>query len=320
MATAFQLVGSFARTGLESMGEKLAKLNKSQPLSVQQLQDLNLDQLTQDLKKSKNAFHEQIPKLSRKLLVSMPLGKYSQFTSRVVPQTTFEKATDKAFLQLGKLAQNWAKLDLKTDPRFAGTKLDLNQRHALAQAICDQNRSLATLGGVSNVVGLAGILVDTLWLLAVSLRSIFQLAEIYDKPLTGEQGISIAYEILGKANLNKLQEKQTLLAGLGVFDVVAEQGLESYLHPTDTTHDSLQNSDNDDAQGIRGVVQKIEQIATSLNVNLSNFNFAFLQKVLPITTVGIGTAYNNMIINEVVQIAHATFAPPPRLTNGHNEA
>ena len=44
------------------------------------------------------------------------------------------------------------------------------------------------MGGVTGLAGLPGMLADTIWLLLVSLRTVYQLATVYDKPLTGKQG------------------------------------------------------------------------------------------------------------------------------------
>lgn len=298
---------SFSRNTLEKVGRKLASFTKNNTLSKDTLTAVDLDSLKADIKKNKNAFHDHIPKLSRKLLGKTLVARYTNFAGKVVPRTVFEKATDTAFNSIGKLAQQWAEFDLKRDQRFANRTLDDNERHALAQSIADQNRALATFGGVSNFAGLMGILVDTLWLLTVSLRSIFQIAQIYDKPLTGQQGIAIAFEILAKTDLNKLQEKQTLLAGLGVFEAVADEGFSSY------RMDNKAADDDNDYSGVQGIFGKVEVIANTLNINLGGFNFGFLHKILPLSAVGIGASYNNVIINEVVTLAMATFALEPKL-------
>ena len=306
---------SLTRNALERVGSKLASLTKSNTLSNDSLKALDLEAIQTDFKNNKNAFHEQIPNLSRKVLGKTSFGRYSSMAGKFVPKTTFEKATDVAFTQIGKLAQTWAHFDLTHDNRFTKTNLDDSERHALAKAIANQNRSLATVGSVSNLAGLAGILVDTLWLLTVSLRSIFQIAQIYDKPLTGKQGIAIAYEVLAKTDLKKLQEKQTLLAGIGVVETVADEGFGRYrtTEPQNLTDSANESTDDSDVSSVHYALSKVEDIATQLNVNLQGFNFSFLHKVLPITAVGIGATYNNIIINEVVQLAQATFAPAPKL-------
>ena len=304
---------SLSRQALETVGKKLATFTKTDTLPKETLDAIDLAAINADFKNNKNAFHDQIPNLSKKILGKTSLGRYSALATKFVPQSSFEKATDTAFASIGKLAQGWADFDLKHDARFANVKLDDSERHALALSIANQNRSLATIGGVSNLVGLAGILVDTLWLLTVSLRTIFQIAHIYDKPLTGKQGIAIAYEILAKTDLKKLQEKQTLLAGLGVVEAVADEGFGAYRLENKPSDD-----DNDYSQ-VQGIFGKVESVAESLNVNLSNFNFGFLHKVLPISAIGIGSTYNNIIINEVIEIALATFAPTPKLAEIENK-
>lgn len=324
MANSTASTPSFGRHSLELLGKKLATFTKSNTLPKDSLASIDLASLKADFKNNKNAFHEHIPSLSRKLLGKTPIGRYGSMAGKFVPKTTFEKATDMAFSQIGKLAQRWADADLARDSRFTSKTLDDSERHALAKAIANQNRSLATLGSASNIAGLAGILVDTLWLLTVSLRSIFQIAQIYDKPLTGKQGIAIAYELLAKTDLKKLQDKQTLLAGLGVVEAIADDGFGAYRMDnndskeaqTDTGQDYSQSSIGD-VKGVQDMFGKVEQIAGQLNVNLYGFNFGFLHKVLPLSAVGIGATYNNIIINEVVQLAQATFAPLPKLANLH---
>lgn len=299
---------SLSRQALETLGKKLAGFTQRKPLPKDDT-PLDIASIKADFKNNKNAFHDHLPNLSKKLLGKTPIGRYGAMAGKVVPKTAFEKATDMAFLNIGKLAQNWAGFDLNHDSRFRGQSLDDSERRALAKAIANQNRALATAGGVSNLAGLAGILVDTLWLLTVSLRSIFQIAQIYDKPLTGKQGIAIAYEILGKTDLNKLQEKQTLLAALGVFEAVADEGFGGY-----RLEDKDPSDDNDYSQ-VQGIFGKVEDIANTLNVNLQGFNFGFLHKILPLSAVSIGATYNNLIIHEVVEIAQATFAPQPKDAN-----
>lgn len=316
---------SLARNSLEKFGKKLTALTNHDTLKRQSFTAVDLDAVKKNVKNNKNAFHDQIPNLSRKLLGKTPIGRYSQFASQIVPKTTFEKATDTAFLQIGKLAQRWAEYDLDNDARFDAHNLEDSERHALAKSIGHQNRALATMGGVTNFLGLTGILVDTVWLLTVSLRSIFQIAKIYDKPLSGKEGIAMAYEILAKTDLSKLQEKQTLLAGLGVFEAMADQGFNSYrlsqhddtsdTDSQDATTDAPNDNDGESTTTLHSVLQTVEEVATSANINLQHFNFAFLHKILPLTAVGIGTAYNNVIINEVVQIANATFGPAPKDAN-----
>ena len=305
-------ISNFARQKLENLGKTINKLNKNNPLQQANLTGVDLSQLkfepNQNFSRQKNAFDEQIPNLSKRLFKTSRFAKYGLLADKVTPENSFEKIVNSSLNQIAKISQKWAEFDLKHDERFH-TQLSDSERHALAHAIANQNRTLATLGGISNVSGLVGILVDTLWLLTISLRSIFQIAQIYDKPLTGKQGIHIAFEILSKIDLKKLQEKQTLLAGLGILDNMASHNLQN-----------LQNfnsfSDNDNVQNI---LKQLETLATQLNINLQNFNLSFLHKALPITAVAIGSAYNSMIIQEVLQVSLNTFAPTPKLANTDND-
>ncbi|MFO1384323.1 MAG: EcsC family protein [Moraxella sp.] len=300
---------SISRRVFEALGHKLAQLSAKDTIQTKPLADIDFDSLQQALSNDKNAFHEHIPKLSKKLLGKTPFGSYTKMATSIIPKTSFDKATDAVFSQVGKLAQNWANFDLARDARFKDT-LVASERQALARSIGDQNRALATLGGLSNLAGLPGILVDTMWLLAVCLRTIFQISAIYDRPLTGQQGIAIAYEILAKVDLNKLQEKQTLLAGLGIFEAMTDQSIEEYRAAVLAEEDS---------QSAMGILTKLEELSTQFNINIEQFNFGFLHKVIPLTAVGLGTAYNNIIINEVIEIAMSVFAPAPKLTHTTEE-
>ena len=288
------------RNGLNALGERLAKFTDSQDLPKDMLQDLDLSTLRDDIRAHKNAFHDQIPALSAKLMGKTPLSRYQKYANRFVPQSLFDKASDSVFMRVGKLAQSWANADLQNRPQF-GKPLSAAERDALAEAIANQNRALATLGSVSNFAGLVGILGDTFWLLAVCLRHIFQISHIYDRPLTGSNGVVLAYEILSKVNLKKLQEKQTLLAGLGLFEAMADDTLE-------------ENQDLLDNSTVAQLFSAFDDIAENINLNLERFNVGILHKILPITAVGIGTAYNNQIIHEVIAVTQAVFAEPANQT------
>lgn len=288
------------RNGLNALGERLAKFTDSQDLPKDMLQDLDLSTLRDDIRAHKNAFHDQIPALSAKLMGKTPLSRYQKYANRFVPQSLFDKASDSVFMRVGKLAQSWADTDLHNNPQF-GKQLSTAERDALAEEIANQNRALATLGSVSNFAGLLGILGDTFWLLAVCLRHIFQISHIYDRPLTGSNGVVLAYEILSKVNLKKLQEKQTLLAGLGLFEAMADDTLE-------------ENQDLLDNSTVAQLFSAFDDIAENINLNLERFNVGILHKILPITAVGIGTAYNNQIIHEVIAVTQAVFAEPANQT------
>ena len=294
MANLTHTIFGKTRDGLNALGERLATFTDSSDLPKDRLQDLDLTTLRDDIRAHKNAFHDQIPALSAKLMGKPPLSRYQKYANRLVPQSLFDKASDSVFMRVGKLAQRWADTDLHNNPQFS-KQLSAAERDALAEEIANQNRALATLGSVSNFAGLLGVLGDTFWLLAVCLRHIFQISYVYDRPLTGSTGVILAYEILSKVNLKKLQEKQTLLAGLGLFEAM--------------TNDTLaENQDLLDNSTIAQLFSAFDEIAENINLNLERFNVGILHKVLPITAVGIGTAYNNQIIHEVIAVTQAVFA------------
>lgn len=347
------------RQAFESLGKKLATFTQKKGEiqtfdETQKQQRLDLAQfnpsLNRDFTANKNTFHQHIPKLSKRLLSNTKFGEFGKLAGKFVAPTTLETLSDKTFLQLGKLAQSWAEADLRHDPRFSSKTLVMTERHALAQAIAHQSRALVAVGSVSNVAGLVGILGDTVWLLVVALRSIFQIASIYDKPLTGKAGIQIAYEILAKADLNKLQEKQTLLAGIGVVEAIVdnnvddkrENSAENLNHkdlsfrpfrPFQAFTTDLKNgeykkltkfADEKESEqtsmlaNVMGYLHNAEKLARKMNLNLKSIHLGKLNKVLPITAVGIGASYNNIIIDEVLAIAMAIFAPQPKMANTEN--
>ena len=294
MANLTHTIFGKTRDGLNALGGRLATFTDSSDLPKDMLQDLDLTTLRDDIRAHKNAFHDQIPALSAKLMGKTPLSRYQKYADRFVPQSLFDKASDSVFMRVGKLAQSWADTDLHNNPQFS-KQLSATERDALAEEIANQNRALATLGSVSNFAGLLGILGDTFWLLAVCLRHIFQISYVYDRPLTGSTGVILAYEILSKVNLKKLQEKQTLLAGLGLFEAMTDDTL-------------TQNQDLLDNSTIAQLFSAFDEIAENINLNLERFNVGILHKVLPITAVGIGAAYNNQIIHEVIAVTQAIFA------------
>ena len=221
-------IGHITRNNLERIGSLIdsanAKTGKPRQYKAVNLGD---DDYQQDL------FREQTLKATQQLL-GKRFATYGKYAKKVVPDSLFQSTLDGAFSQVAKLAAGWSKIDLPNEHRFANiATLDDSERYALATDIANQNRALATLGGLTGLAGLPGLLADTLWLLLVSLRTVYQLAAVYDKPLTGKQGVKMAYELLANADLSKMQEKQALLAGIGVgkglLDNAQSRGLQSEL-------------------------------------------------------------------------------------------
>lgn len=297
------LVGHFTRNNLERMGSLIdgvnAKAGKPRQYKAVNLGD---DDYQQDL------FREQTLKATQQL-IGTRFATYGKYAKKVVPNSLFQNTVDGAFAQVAKLAATWSQIDLPNEHRFADiTDLDDEQRYALATDIANQNRALATLGGITGLAGLPGLLADTLWLLLVSLRTVYQLAAVYDKPLTGKQGIKMAYELLSSADLSKMQEKQALLAGLGVGKGLLDNAQSSGLH-SELKNLGLKN------QNVNYYAEQVDSIASQVGIDLDNINLAWLRRFLPVTAVAIGISYNSRLIDEVIGVAKATFGPEPKLAS-----
>ncbi|WP_230657865.1 EcsC family protein [Psychrobacter sp. I-STPA10] len=293
--------GQLTRDALEHVGSLLDSMNaktmKTSKYQAVDLADINKNPSKEDL------FRQSTVKASQEL-IGQRFSRYGKYAKKVVPNSMVQKAMDSAFMQIAKLASAWSQMDLPDSHRFAGiSQLDEQQRKALATDIANQNRALAALGGVSGLAGLAGMLADSLWLLLVSLRTIYQIAAVYDQPLTGNQGIKMAYDILSHADLSKMQEKQTLLAGLGVakglLDNADHEGLRR-----EFTNMGTANSN------ISYYMQQVDNVVE--HFDLDNINLSWLTKILPVSSMIIGIYYNNDLIDEVIGVAQATFGPEPK--------
>lgn len=294
-------VGHFTRNNLERVGSLIdsanAKTEKPHQYTAVNLGD---DDYQQDL------FREQTLKTTQQLLGTR-FATYGKFAKKVVPNSLFQSVLDSAFVQVAKLADSWSQLDLPNTHRFADiSSLDNEQRYALATDIANQNRALATLGGITGLAGLPGLLADTLWLLLVSLRTVYQLAAVYDQPLTGKQGIKMAYELLANADLSKMQEKQALLAGIGVGKGLLDNAQSNGLH-SELKNLGLKN------KNVNYYAEQIDSIAGQVGIDLDNINLSWIRKFLPASAVIVGMRYNSRLIDEVIGVAQATFAPEPKL-------
>ena len=296
-------VGSFTRGNLERMGALIdsanAKTGKPRQFKAVNLGD---EDYQQDL------FREQTLKATQQLLGTR-FATYGKYAKKIVPNSLFESTVDGAFAQIAKLAANWSQIDLPNEHRFANiATLDDEQRYALATDIANQNRALATLGGITGLAGLPGLLADTLWLLLVSLRTVYQLGAVYNKPLTGKQGVKMAYELLANADLSKMQEKQALLAGIGIGKGLLDSAQSSGLH-NELKNLGLQN------KSVNFYAEQVDSIASQVGIDLDQINLTWIRKFLPATAVIIGMRYNSQLIDEVIGVAQATFAPEAKLAN-----
>ena len=296
-------VGSFTRNNLERMGAMIDSVNAKSG-KPRQFKAVNLgdEDYQQDL------FREQTLKATQQLLGNR-FATYGKYAKKVVPNSLFESTVDGAFAQVAKLAANWSQIDLPNQHRFANiASLDDEERYALATDIANQNRALATIGGLTGLAGLPGLLADTLWLLLVSLRTVYQLGAVYNKPLTGKQGVKMAYELLANADLSKMQEKQALLAGLGIGKGLLDNAQSSGLH-NELKNLGLQN------KSVNFYAEQVDSIASQVGIDLDQINLSWIRRFLPVTAVIIGMRYNSQLIDEVIGVAQATFAPEAKLAN-----
>lgn len=296
-------VGSFTRGNLERMGAMIDSINAKSG-KPRQFKAVNLgdEDYQQDL------FREQTLKATQQLLGTR-FATYGKYAKKIVPNSLFDSTVDGAFAQIAKLASNWSQIDLPNQHRFANiANLDNEQRYALATDIANQNRALATLGGLTGLAGLPGLLADTLWLLLVSLRTVYQLGAIYNKPLTGKQGVKMAYELLASADLSKMQEKQALLAGIGIGKGLLDNAQSNGLH-NELKNLGLKN------KNVNFYAEQVDNIASQVGINLDNINLSWVRRFLPATAVIVGMRYNSQLIDEVIGVAQATFAPEAKLAN-----
>ncbi|MGO2507010.1 MAG: EcsC family protein [Psychrobacter alimentarius] len=296
-------VGSFTRNNLERVGAMIDTMNAktSKPRQYKAV-DLGDEDYQQDL------FREQTLKATQQLLGTR-FATYGKYAKKVVPNSFFQSTVDGAFAQVARLAAHWSQIDLPNQHRFANiANLDDEERYALATDIANQNRALAAIGGLTGLAGLPGLLADTLWLLLVSLRTVYQLAAIYNKPLTGKQGVKMAYELLANADLSKMQEKQALLAGIGIGKGLLDNAQSSGLH-NELKNLGMKNNN------VNFYAQQIDSIASQVGIDLDQINLSWIRRFLPATAVVIGVRYNSQLIDEVIGVAQATFAPDAKLAN-----
>jgi len=303
LSKSINTIGSFARNNLERMGAMIDNVNaKTGKPRQYKAVDLGDEDYQQDL------FREQTLKATQQLL-GPRFAMYGKYAKKVVPNSFFQSTVDSAFAQVANLASSWSQLDLPDEHRFANiATLDDEERYALATDIANQNRALAAIGGITGLAGLPGLLADTLWLLLVSLRTVYQIASVYNKPLTGKQGVKMAYELLSSADLSKMQEKQALLAGMGIGKGLLDNAQSSGLH-SELKNLGLKN------KNVNYYAEQIDSIASQVGIDLDQIDLSWVRRFIPITAVAVGVHYNSQLIDEVIGVAQATFAPEAKLAN-----
>lgn len=251
--------------------------------------DIEKDDFEQD------AFHAQSSYFAGQMFGAKAMAAQN-LVGKVVPQSKF----DAIYNKVAEWSSSWAINDLKKDLRYDLLQtMNGAERDAFAKDIANQNRALATLGGVAGLAGLKGVVADMAWLLMVSLRTVYQVAAIYDKPLTGKEGVKKAYGVLSGANLEKLQEKQVILTALALGSTMLANaqstGVKAQL-------DSLSARYRESQPYAKQFVDLDKYI------DLDKLNPKWLHKLLPISAVAVGAHYNNELIDEVIGTAMATFS------------
>ncbi|PNP97292.1 EcsC family protein [Moraxella sp. RCAD0137] len=255
--------------------------------------DIEKDDFEQD------AFHAQSSYFAGQMFGAKAMAAQN-LVGKVVPQSKFDAIGDAIYNKVAEWSSSWAINDLKKDLRYDLLQtMNGAERDAFAEDIANQNRALATLGGVAGLAGLKGVVADMAWLLMVSLRTVYQVAAIYDKPLTGKEGVKKAYGVLSGANLEKLQEKQVILTALALGSTMLANaqstGVKAQL-------DSL-SAHYRESQPYAKQFVDLDKF-----IDLDKLNPKWLHKLLPISAVAVGAHYNNELIDEVIGTAMATFS------------
>lgn len=249
-------------------------------------------QTQRSTKSSSNHFQEQLPKLGKRLL-GKRFSRVAGILNRFVPDSVVENATNRAFMQLATVAQAWSRLDAPDELKQSAAFV-LTGRQELAEKIANENRVLAAIGGgVTGLTGLLGMMADLLWLLLLSLKTIYQTAEAYGKPLTGSEGAKRAFDILAMADLSKLGEKQAVMLGFGAASEVVDDVDVQTLHDVVGASSSISFAQN-------AIKQVTEQFGIDLNIG-------FLGKFIPVAAGVTSAAFSVYIINEISATAIAEF-------------
>lgn len=242
-----------------------------------------------------DAFHRQSGQILSQLFGTK--GVQVEFlANKLLSDNTKQSASDWVYGKIATLAEHWALVDLKKDPRF-DRLADLNndEKTQFLSDITNENRGFAVLGGVAGLFGLKGVVLDTAWLLLISLKAVYQTAHITGTPLSGDDGIRLAYGILAGANLDKMQEKQVLMTGLALGKTVLKNAQSTRLA------DEIKHLSD------KHQISRAEQLAV-LAGSLEKLNGTLAQKLLPIGSGIIAGYYNGELIDEVLGVAKASFA------------
>lgn len=276
---------SFISRELARFGAYVGKLSQSEK---------SFDAVDLDSERSEDAFRRRAMDASGQAFGAV--AGAARLASKVLPEEKTTRLTDGVFGKIAQMASAWAEQGMQ---EFAPAHTD-SERDELAAQIANQNRALATLGGVTGLAGLLGIVADAFWLLLVALRTVYQTALVYDKPLTGKEGIDVAYSVLSAVDLQKMQEKQMLQMGLSIGSRAVKEarkhGVRGELKVLGARNEHID-----------AYAKQIDALASKFGINIDRFNGSFLGRILPLTSVGVGMYYNGQLIEEVIGLAKATF-------------
>lgn len=253
---------------------------------------------------AKHAFYVQGSSLSESVAKAV-FGKNATtaqtLAHKFIPEDKLTAVSESVYHKVADLAQTWAINSIKEDP----STLTPAQKEELAQSIANQNRLLATLGGVTGFFGLKGVVADTAWLLLVALRTVYQLATVYGVSLTGKEGVKLAYGVLSGASLDKMQEKQLILTALALLGNVLNQADKSSLKEALVKL----GSSNANLKEFDGLLKfaHLETLADKYGLDIDKLNSRWLRRVASVSAVGVGAYYNRDLIDEVIGTALATF-------------
>ena len=106
----------------------------------------------------------------------------------------------------------------------------------------------------------------------------------------------MAYELLSATDLVEMQEKQALLAGIGVSKQLLDNAQSRGLH------NELQNLGLKN-KNVNYYAEQVDNIAGQVGIDLDQINLSWLRRFLPATAVIIGMRYNSSLIDEVIGVA-----------------
>lgn len=250
----------------------------------------------------KPSLHQYNTSFAKELLGKRLGGVYGML-QKVLPADTMVRFSEEIYGKTATLAQQWALFSLQKDARFANLgRLTDQQRADFADDIINKNRTLLSLGGTVGIFGLKGVVLDTAWLLIMSLRTVYELALIYEVDVAGEQGVRIGYGMLAMTDENLIAQKQLLLTSLALGQTVL-----AHAQTTGLAHELLALSNNPLTQQYTKYLDEALDYFDWELADLDKFNPYWLRHLCSLGFAGISIHYNNQLFEDVVGVAKATF-------------